>query len=321
MLVSWRGPACLAEAIPQPAHPIGCAEARPQGRAFIRARRMAARSPFPRRSLRSLPPSPSRPFGAQQEKRIPERGKGALYRQPLRCACGRRNQRLCAAIAARSHGALRPHAPGSRLRAGGRAVGAHRPTQPGSAGNRTSAQACAARRALPAPPPWFVHRAPRNRPGPACGRFRGARRWPIKQPAPLRLPWPARAPRLAPSLVALGQPLRPSPAASSARVWRHGSLRHSSPGPRASRFCCIFPRYSLQTFVRCGTIFVRPPQGVVFELWPFGAIILRCCPWNAPSCCLARIAVARPKSSTCKWPMVLRCMPFAAIAAPAARAS
>lgn len=42
---------------------------------------------------------------------------------------------------------------GHRLRAGGRAVGAHRPTQPGSAGNRTSAQACAARSALPAPPP------------------------------------------------------------------------------------------------------------------------------------------------------------------------
>lgn len=91
---------------------------------------------------------------------------------------------------------------GHRLRAGGRAVGAHRPTQPGSAGNRTSAQACAARSALPAPPPWFVHRAPLHRPGPACGRFRGARRWPIQQPAPLRLTWPARAPRLAPSLVA-----------------------------------------------------------------------------------------------------------------------
>ena len=118
---------------------------------------MAARSPFPRRSLRSLPPSPSRPFGAQQEKRIPERGKGALYRQPLRCAALRLRTAQPAPLRPPSPRALmgrsRPHAPGSRLRAGGRAVGAHRPTQPGSAGNRTSAQACAARSALPAPPP------------------------------------------------------------------------------------------------------------------------------------------------------------------------
>ena len=183
-------------------------------------------------------------------------------------------------------GRSRPHAPGSRLRAGGRAVGAHRPTQPGSAGNRTSAQACAARSALPAPPPWFVHRAPLHRPGPACGRFRGARRWPIQQPAPLRLPWPARAPRLAPwlapSLVAPRAIARPSPAASSARVWRHGSLRHSSPGPRGSRFCCIFSRSVLQTFVRCGTISMLhqiEPLVVSSTLWPFGAICFtgRCC--------------------------------------------
>ena len=152
MLVSWRGPACLAGTIPQPAHPLGDAVARPKGRAFIRARlwRPAPPSPAARFAHSPHPPLGLRP---RQEKRIPERGKGALYRQPLRCACGRRNQRLCAAIAARSHGALRPHAPGSRLRAGGRAVGAHRPTQPGSAGNRTSVQACAARSALPAPPP------------------------------------------------------------------------------------------------------------------------------------------------------------------------
>ena len=112
MLVSWRGPACLAGTIPQPAHPIGYAVARPKGRAFIRARRVAARSPFPRRSLRSLPPSPSRPFGAQQENRIPERGKGALYRHPLRLRLADgATSASAAAIAARSHGALPPPCP------------------------------------------------------------------------------------------------------------------------------------------------------------------------------------------------------------------
>lgn len=96
MLVSWRGPACLAQAIPQPAHPIGYAVARPKGRAFIRARRVAARSPFPRRSLRSLPPSPSRPFGAQTGKAYPRAGEGgALSASAAPTACGRRNQRLC----------------------------------------------------------------------------------------------------------------------------------------------------------------------------------------------------------------------------------
>lgn len=130
---------------------------------------------------------------------------------------------------------------GHRLRAGGRAVGAHRPTQPGSAGNRTSAQACAARRALPAPPPWFVHRAPLHRPGPACGRFRGARRWPIKQPAPLRLPWPARAPRLAPSLNQRAPPRgRPCVRIHVLRVDQRAttssqsSVRHSNAAMRAT---------------------------------------------------------------------------------------
>lgn len=204
MLVSWRGPTCLAEAIPQPAHPLGDAVARPKGRAFIRARRWRPAPPSPAaRSARSpLPPLvPSGP-NRKTVSQSGGRGRSVGSRCALR-ACGRRNQRLCGLhCRALSWGRSAPHPPGSRLRAGGRAVGAHRPTQPGSAGNRTSAQACAARSALPAPPPWFVHRAPLHRPGPACGRFRGARRWPIQQPAPLRLTWPARAPRLAPSLVA-----------------------------------------------------------------------------------------------------------------------
>lgn len=234
MLVSWRGPACLAGTIPQPAHPIGYAVARPKGRAFIRARRWRPAPPSPAARFAH---SPHPPLGLRprQEKRIPERGKGALYRQPLRCAALRLRTAQPAPLRPPSPRALmgrsRPHAPGSRLRAGGRAVGAHRPTQPGSAGNRTSAQACAARRALPAPPPWFVHRAPLHRPGPACGRFRGARRWPIQQPAPLRLPWPARAPRLAPSLVAPRAIARPSPAASSARKHQLGLPRLLFAGP------------------------------------------------------------------------------------------
>lgn len=241
MLVFWRGPTCLAGTIPQPAHPIGYAVARPKGRAFIRARRMAARSPFPRRSLRSLPPSPSRasPPGRKTVSQSGGRGRSI----GIRCAYGLRRAQP-APLRPPSPRALmgrsRPHAPGSRLRAGGRAVGAHRPTQPGSAGNRTSAQACAARSALPAPPPWFVHRAPLHRPGPACGRFRGARRWPIQQPAPLRLPWPARAPRLAPSLVAPRAIARPSPAASSARKHQLGLPRLLFAGPAGFPFLLHF---------------------------------------------------------------------------------
>lgn len=255
MLVSWRGPACLAGTIPQPAHPIGYAVARPKGRAFIRARRWRPAPPSPAARCARSPLPPLAPSGPNRKTVSQSGGRGRSI--GIRCAYGLRAAQP-APLRPPSPRALmgrsRPHAPGSRLRAGGRAVGAHRPTQPGSAGNRTSAQACAARSALPAPPPWFVHRAPLHRPGPACGRFRGARRWPIQQPAPLRLPWPARAPRLAPSLVAPRAIARPSPAASSARVWRHGSLRHSSPGPRGSRFCCIFSRSVLQTIVRYGTI-------------------------------------------------------------------
>lgn len=156
------GPRCWSSGEAPPASPEPSPN--PPTLSGTRKRALRAAPLFARGEWRPAPPSPAAryahsphpplaPSGPKQEKRIPERGKGALYRQPLRCACGRRNQRLCAAIAARSHGALRPHAPGSRLRAGGRAVGAHRPTQPGSAGNRTSAQACAARSALPAPPP------------------------------------------------------------------------------------------------------------------------------------------------------------------------
>lgn len=176
MLVSWRGPACLAGTIPQPAHPIGYAVARPEGRAFIRARRVAARSPFPRRSLRSLPPSPSRPFGARPENRIPERGKGALYRHPLRCACGRRNQRLC----------------GRHRRA--RSWGAPAPMPPEIACGRVGAPL--ARIAPPNPAAPAIAQARRHAPraarcqrrplglcllarsclqAAACGRFRGAR--------------------------------------------------------------------------------------------------------------------------------------------------
>lgn len=70
MLVSWRGPACLAGTIPQPAHPIGYAVARPKGRASIRARLWRPRSPSPHSAPRKgalNPPTPSRPFGARAE--------------------------------------------------------------------------------------------------------------------------------------------------------------------------------------------------------------------------------------------------------------
>lgn len=231
MLVFWRGPTCLAGTIPQPAHPIGYAVARPKGRAFIRARRWRPAPPSPAARFAH---SPHPPLGLRprQEKRIPERGKGALYRHPLRLrlAVGAISA-SAAAIAARSHGALPPPCP-RKPPAGGwarRWRASPHPTR--QRGNRTSAQACAARSALPALPPWFVHRAPLHRPGPACGRFRGARRWPIKQPAPLRLPWPARAPRLAPSLVAPRAIARPSPAASSARKHQLGLPRLLFAGP------------------------------------------------------------------------------------------
>lgn len=309
MLVSWRGPACLAGTIPQPAHPLGDAVARPKGRAFIRARRMAARSPFPRRSLRSLPPSPSRPFGAQQEKRIPERGKGALYRHPLRLrlAVGAISA-SAAAIAARSHGALPPPCP-RKPPAGGwarRWRASPHPTR--QRGNRTSAAIAQARRRAPRAArcqrcPLGLCIAPRSivqappaggsaarAAGPSsslrrCG-FRG-------QPA--RRGWLPLSWLLGQSRGLLRLHRRPG----SISLAFPGCC---SPGPRGS--CCIFFRSVLQTFVRYGTIvlvgFVCSLLGASSTLWTFGAICFtgRCCPWNTPSCCPARIAVARPKSGT-----------------------
>ena len=328
MLVSWRGPACLAGTIPQPAHPIGYAVARPKGRAFIRARRVAARSPFPRRSLRSLPPSPSRPFGAQQEKRIPERGKGALYRQPLRCACGRRNQRLCGrhrrALSWGAPAPMPPEAACGRVGAPLARIAPPNPAAPAIAQARRHAPRaarcqrrplglCIAPRSIVQAPPAGGSAARAAGPSSSLRRC-GSRGQPARR-GWLPLSW------------LLGQ------SRGLLRLHRRpGSISLAfpgccSPGPRGSRFCCIFSRSVLQTFVRYGTIvlvgFVCSLLGASSTLWPFGAICFtgRCCPWNTPSCCLARIAVARPKSSTCKWPMASPCMLSAAIAAPAARVS
>ena len=185
---------------PQPAHPIGYAEARPKGRASIRARLWRPRSPSPHSAPRKgalNPPTPSRASPPKRKLiKVGGRGRSVGSRCALR-ACGRRNQRLCGLhCRALSWGRSAPHAPGSRLRAGGRAVGAHRPTQPGSAGNRTSAQACAARSALPAPPPLVCasRPAPSSRIPPAGGSAARGIRAPAAWAASAHLR--CRAPRL-----------------------------------------------------------------------------------------------------------------------------
>ena len=196
MLVSWRGPACLAGTIPQPAHPIGYAVARPKGRAFIRARRVAARSPFPRRSLRSLPPSPSRPFGARQENRIPERGKGALYRHPLRLRlAGGATSASAAAIAARSHGALPPPWP-RKPPAGGwarRWRASPHPTRQRRQSHKRAGMRRAQRAASAAPLVCASRPAPSSRP-----RLRAVpRRAPLAHPAACAAAAPVASPRAA----------------------------------------------------------------------------------------------------------------------------
>lgn len=177
MLVSWRGPACLAETIPHPAHPIGYAEARPQGRArpgplgsgSMINHQSTRRSRIIPRACRPLHPAKFARCSLRCAPLAASRGKisGALFPRVFLSQAGpprRGHTRAMAAYHSGPHN-LRKKTPGKtpllprgaayghRLRAGGRAVGAHRPTQPGSAGNRTSAQACAARSALPAPPP------------------------------------------------------------------------------------------------------------------------------------------------------------------------
>ena len=249
MLVPWRGPTCLAEAIPQPAHPIGYAVARPKGRAFIRARRVAARSPFPRRSLRSLPPSPSRPFGTQQEKRIPERGKGALYRQPLRCAALRLRTAQPAPLRPPSPRALMgrsapmpPEAACGRVGAPLARIAPPNPAAPAIAQARRHAPRaarcqrrplglCIAPRAIVQAPPAGGSAARAAGPSSSLRRcdFRG-------QPA--RRGW-------LPLSWLLGQPLRPSPAASSARKHQLGLPRLLFAGPAGFPFLLHFFSFRL----------------------------------------------------------------------------
>ena len=258
MLVPWRGPTCLAEAIPQPAHPIGYAVARPKGRAFIRARRVAARSPFPRRSLRSLPPSPSRaspPAG----KAYPRAGEGGALSAAaaLRCAAlaDGATSASAAAIAARSHGALPPPCP-RKPPAGGwarRWRASPHPTRQRRQSHKRAAMRRAPRAASAAPLVCASRPAPSSRP-----RLRAVpRRAPLAHQAACAAAASVASPRAAAGSLSRGSS---GNLCGLLRLHRRpGSISLAfpgccSPGPRGSRFCCIFSRSVLQTFVRYGTI-------------------------------------------------------------------
>lgn len=157
---------------------------------------MAARSPFPRRSLRSLPPSPSRaspPAG----KAYPRAGEGgALSASAAPTACGRRNQRLCGRHRrALSWGAPAPMPPEAACGRVGAPLARIAPPTHGGAATAQARRRCRAQRvAIAASLSLFMRPAPAFKPPPAGGSAARGIRAPAAWAASAHLR--CRAPRL-----------------------------------------------------------------------------------------------------------------------------
>lgn len=177
MLVSWRGPACLAGTIPQPAHPIGYAVARPEGRAFLRARRWRPAPPSPAARFARSPLPPLAPSGPNRKTVSQSGGRGRSIgsRCALR-ACGRRNQRLCGLhCRALSWGApapMPPEAACGRVGAPLARIAPPNPAAPAIAQARRHAPRAARCQRRPL---GLCLLARSCLQAAACGRFRGAR--------------------------------------------------------------------------------------------------------------------------------------------------
>lgn len=195
MLVSWRGPACLAETSPIPPTLSG-----------MRKRALRAAPLFARGEWRPAPPSPAARFAhsphpplglrPRQENRIPERGKGALYRHPLRLRLADgATSASAAAIAARSHGALPPPCP-RKPPAGGwarRWRASPHPTRQRRQSHKRAGMRRAQRAASAAPLVCASRPAPSSRP-----RLRAVpRRAPLAHPAACAAAAPVASPRAA----------------------------------------------------------------------------------------------------------------------------
>ena len=231
--------------LPQPAHPLGDAVARPKGRAFIRARQWRPAPPSPAARFAHSPHPPLAPSGPGRKSVSQSGGRGR--------SIGSR----CAALADGATSASAPPSPRALM-------GRSAPMPPEAACGRVGAPLARIAPPNPAAPAIALARrhAPRaarcqRRPLGLCIAPRSIVQAPPAGGSAARAAGPSSSLRRCgfrgqparrgwlPLSWLLGQPLRPSPAASSARKHQLGLPRLLFAGPAGFPFLLHFFSFRL----------------------------------------------------------------------------